>query len=117
MVALDVEAVSRMSPGRFFRDHASAVNALDFHHTEDALVTTGDDDAIHLYNTNTGVKTKTLYSKVRVFERVLHAQRGGGDLLVPEQGRGRKGDRRPRVRYHSLSQHVPAVFQRDTRTR
>ena len=63
MVALDVTTVSHMAPGRFFRDHTSAVNALDFHHTEDALVTTGDDDAIHLYNTNTGAKTRTLYSK------------------------------------------------------
>ena len=44
MVALDVTTVSHMAPGRFFRDHTSAVNALDFHHTEDALVTTGDDD-------------------------------------------------------------------------
>ena len=30
-----------MAPGRFFRDHKGAVNSLDFHHTEDVMVTVG----------------------------------------------------------------------------
>ena len=103
MVALDVEAVSRMSPGRFFRDHASAVNALDFHHTEDALVTTGDDDAIHLYNTNTGVKTKTLYSKKYGCSNVCFTHSAAAVIYSSRsKGAGGKAIGDHAVRYHSL---------------
>ena len=103
MVALDVEAVSRMSPGRFFRDHASAVNALDFHHTEDALVTTGDDDAIHLYNTNTGVKTKTLYSKKYGCSNVCFTHSAAAVIYSSRsKGAGGKAIDDHAVRYHSL---------------
>ena len=104
MVALDLDAISRMAPGRFFHDHTTAVNALDFHHTEDFLVTTGDDDAIHVYNTNTGAKTKTLYSKkygcanvcfTHSPAAVIYSSRGKAD------GGGRAIDDHA-VRYHSL---------------
>mmetsp|Transcript_13247 Transcript_13247/g.32149 ORF Transcript_13247/g.32149 Transcript_13247/m.32149 type:complete len:343 (-) Transcript_13247:315-1343(-) len=63
MVLLDVESIKSMAPGRFFRDHKGPINSLDFHHSEDVMVTVGDDDALHLYRTNTGVLLKTLYSK------------------------------------------------------
>ena len=41
MVLLDVESIKSMAPGRFFRDHKGPINSLDFHHSEDLLVTTG----------------------------------------------------------------------------
>ncbi|EEH60425.1 COMPASS/Set1C complex protein [Micromonas pusilla CCMP1545] len=63
MVLLDEQQIKSMAPGRFFRDHTGPINSLDFHHTEDVMVTVGDDDALHLYRTNTGQLLKTLYSK------------------------------------------------------
>ena len=44
MVLLDENAIKCMAPGRFFRDHKGAVNSLDFHHTEDVMVTVGTFD-------------------------------------------------------------------------
>ena len=41
MVVLDENSIKSMMPGRFFRDHKAAVNSLDFHHTEDVMVTVG----------------------------------------------------------------------------
>jgi|TARA_B110000977_G_scaffold6540_1_gene9136 hypothetical protein len=41
MVLLGENAIKSMAPGRFFRDHKGAVNSLDFHHTEDVMVTVG----------------------------------------------------------------------------
>jgi COMPASS component SWD2 len=104
MVALDVDAVSRMAPGRFYRDHEGAVNALDFHHTEDALVTTGDDDAIHLYNTNTGTKTKTLYSKKYGCTNVCFTHSAAA-VIYSSRSKGGAGESAiddHAVRYHSL---------------
>lgn len=45
------------------QENEGRINSLDFHRTEDMLVTAGEDDSIHLYNTNTGLSQKTLYSK------------------------------------------------------
>jgi len=39
------------------------VNSIDFHRSEDLLVTAGEDDAIRLYNTQTGMEIKHLFSK------------------------------------------------------
>eukprot|EP01103_Thecamoeba_quadrilineata_P003570 TRINITY_DN1332_c0_g1_i3.p1 TRINITY_DN1332_c0_g1~~TRINITY_DN1332_c0_g1_i3.p1 ORF type:complete len:240 (+),score=24.25 TRINITY_DN1332_c0_g1_i3:99-722(+) len=36
---------------------------MDFHQDGELLVTAGDDESVHLYNTNTGVLQRTLYSK------------------------------------------------------
>ena len=41
MVLLGENAIKSMGPGRFFREHKGAVNSLDFHHTEDVMVTVG----------------------------------------------------------------------------
>ena len=62
MVVLDVPLMQRFQPGRFYKDSTS-INGLDFHESEPILVSTSDDDSIHVYNTETGQRTKTLYSK------------------------------------------------------
>ena len=36
------------------QDSEATINSLDFHRTEDLLVTASDDDSIHLYNTSAG---------------------------------------------------------------
>jgi COMPASS component SWD2 len=47
MVVLDLESVKSMAPGQFFRHHKGAVNSLDFHHTEDVMVTVGASTRAH----------------------------------------------------------------------
>ena len=41
MVVLDHETIRSMVPGRFFRDHKGPINSLDFHPTDDVMVTVG----------------------------------------------------------------------------
>ena len=45
------------------QDSAGRVNSLDFHRSEELLVTAGDDDSIRLYNTLTGEPAKSVYSR------------------------------------------------------
>ena len=39
------------------------INSLAFHRTEDLLVTAGDDDTLHVYNTASGILQDTLHSR------------------------------------------------------
>jgi len=39
-------ALRSMSMGKVFKDNRDNVNSLDFHRTEDLLVTAGDDDQV-----------------------------------------------------------------------
>lgn len=39
------------------------INSLDFHRVEDWLAVAGDDDSLHLYNTQSGTQHKLLHSK------------------------------------------------------
>lgn len=50
-------------PLRILQNYQGHINSLDFHRSEDLLVTAGDDDAIRLYNTQNGTEVKQLYSK------------------------------------------------------
>ena len=45
------------------QNYQGRVNSVDFHRSEDLLVTAGEDDAIRLYNTQSGVEIKHLFSK------------------------------------------------------
>lgn len=47
----------------FTQDNAQRINSIDFHRTEDYLITGSDDDSIHVYNTSTGILQDTLFSK------------------------------------------------------
>lgn len=44
------------------QDNSDRINSLDFHRTQDLLVTAGDDDAIHVYNTERATEQKMLLS-------------------------------------------------------
>lgn len=50
-------------PDGSVQNYQGHINSLDFHRSEDLLVTAGDDDAIRLYNTQNGTEVKQLYSK------------------------------------------------------
>lgn len=45
------------------QESTDRINSLDFHRTHDLLVTGGDDDAIRLYDTETGTALQALLSK------------------------------------------------------
>lgn len=45
------------------QNYQARVNSVDFHRSEDLLVTAGDDDAIRLYNTQSGLEIKHVLSK------------------------------------------------------
>ncbi|EIE25790.1 histone H3 methyltransferase complex and RNA cleavage factor II complex, subunit SWD2 [Coccomyxa subellipsoidea C-169] len=49
--------------GRVFKDNSARINSLDFHRSEDLLVTAGEDDSIRTYNTQSGTSSKVLFSK------------------------------------------------------
>ena len=49
--------------GMLSQDNSARINSLDFHRREDLLVTAGDDDSIHLYNTTSGTQQKTVFSR------------------------------------------------------
>jgi len=57
------DAVKSMAIGAVFKDNTNKINSLDFHQDGELLVTAADDESVHLYDTNTGVLKKTLYSK------------------------------------------------------
>eukprot|EP00241_Pyramimonas_parkeae_P012194 CAMPEP_0114224450 /NCGR_PEP_ID=MMETSP0058-20121206/114_1 /TAXON_ID=36894 /ORGANISM="Pyramimonas parkeae, CCMP726" /LENGTH=273 /DNA_ID=CAMNT_0001334927 /DNA_START=6 /DNA_END=824 /DNA_ORIENTATION=- len=57
------EELKKFEAVRTFTDNKGPISGIDFHRVEDLLVTAGDDDSIHLYNTATGTLQKTLLSK------------------------------------------------------
>lgn len=54
-------AAKRLVPPR--PRQTDRVNSIDFHRSEDIMVTGGDDESIHVYNSATGELTKTIFSK------------------------------------------------------
>lgn len=57
------DCVRSFALGRVFKDKPDRINSLDFHRVHDLAVTAGDDDAIHLYDTLSGSRKKTCFSK------------------------------------------------------
>ncbi|BDA44001.1 WD repeat-containing protein 82 [Coccomyxa sp. Obi] len=57
------DVVRSFGVGRVFKDNAARINSLDFHKSEDLLVTAGEDDSIRTYNTQSGTSSKVLFSK------------------------------------------------------
>ena len=109
MVVLDVPLMQRFQPGRFYKDSTS-INGLDFHESEPILVSTSDDDSIHVYNTETGQRTKTLYSKKYGCSgvRFTHSSEA---ILYASKPKGGSGDEKKAadalvndhaVRYHCI---------------
>ena len=47
----------------FKSSNGKVINSLDFHRSGELLVTAGDDEAIHVYNSVEGIEQRALYSK------------------------------------------------------
>lgn len=60
---LNDDCVRSFALGRVFKDKPDRINSIDFHRVHDLAVTAGDDDAIHLYDTLSGSRKKTCFSK------------------------------------------------------
>eukprot|EP00249_Psilotum_nudum_P006786 c20058_g1_i1 orf=75-1067(+) len=60
---LSERVVHSMGIGAVFKDSTGKINSMDFHRTEDFVVTASDDDSIRLYDTTNAVLLKTTYSK------------------------------------------------------
>ncbi|GAB4813270.1 hypothetical protein N2152v2_000316 [Parachlorella kessleri] len=60
---LDDTVLQSFRLGQVFKRDGACINSLDFHRTEDLLVTASDDDVIEVYNTQTATVTQRLLSK------------------------------------------------------
>ncbi|EFJ06797.1 hypothetical protein SELMODRAFT_186562 [Selaginella moellendorffii] len=56
------DVVKNMSVGAVFKDCGGKISSLDFHRTEDLMVTAAEDASIRLYDTASATPMKTLYS-------------------------------------------------------
>ncbi|KAJ4775994.1 WD repeat-containing protein 82 [Rhynchospora pubera] len=67
---LDDGIVRTMSVAAVFHDFGGKISSLDFHRTEDLLVTASGDDSIRLYNTTTATLSKMTYHKKHGADKV-----------------------------------------------
>ncbi|KAF8390475.1 hypothetical protein HHK36_025001 [Tetracentron sinense] len=63
LTELDDETVHSMSIGAVFSDFGGKINSVDFHRTEDLLVTASEDDSVRLYDIANATLLKTTYHK------------------------------------------------------
>lgn len=59
---LNDEVVRSFKAGRIFKESTKQVNSIDFHRVHDLLVTAGDDDHLHVYDTAEGRHLATVPS-------------------------------------------------------
>eukprot|EP01047_Picozoa_sp_COSAG01_P105279 COSAG01_NODE_34508_length_546_cov_1.398210_1_plen_50_part_10 len=50
MAALSDDTLKRMSIGRVFKDTTADINSVDFSRDGELLVTSSDDESVHLYS-------------------------------------------------------------------
>ncbi|PWZ11041.1 Protein ANTHESIS POMOTING FACTOR 1 [Zea mays] len=67
---LDDEIVHGMAIGAVFTDYTGKINCLDFHRTEDLMITSSEDDSIRLYNITSATLLKTTYHRKHGADRV-----------------------------------------------
>ncbi|KAL8153895.1 hypothetical protein V2J09_011655 [Rumex salicifolius] len=70
LTELDDGIVRNMSMAAVFSDFDGKINALDFHRTNDLLVTTSDDDSVRLYDIANARLLKTTYHKKHGADRI-----------------------------------------------
>ncbi|XP_077244252.1 transducin/WD40 repeat-like superfamily protein [Tasmannia lanceolata] len=70
LAQLDDETVRSMSVGAIFTDYVGKISSIDFHRTDDLLVTASEDDSVRLYNIATATLLKTTYHKKHGTDRI-----------------------------------------------
>ncbi|KAF9590545.1 hypothetical protein IFM89_035863 [Coptis chinensis] len=64
------DTVRNMAIGAVFNDFGGKINSVDFHRTEDLLITTSEDDSVRLYDTANATLLKTTYHKKHGADRI-----------------------------------------------
>ncbi|KAF3334707.1 WD repeat-containing protein 82-B [Carex littledalei] len=67
---LDDGIVRSMSVAAVFDDFGGKISSLDFHRTDDLLITASEDDSIRLYNTTSATLSKMTYHKKHGADKV-----------------------------------------------
>ncbi|CAL5218819.1 g548 [Coccomyxa viridis] len=93
---LDDDVIRTFGIGRIFKDSAGRVNSLDFHRSEEVLITAGDDDSIRTYNTLTGEPTKSVYSRKYGVANICCTHDPMSVIYTSTKGRDHG------IRYHTL---------------
>eukprot|EP00268_Persea_americana_P059650 TRINITY_DN7351_c1_g2_i2.p1 TRINITY_DN7351_c1_g2~~TRINITY_DN7351_c1_g2_i2.p1 ORF type:complete len:346 (+),score=46.01 TRINITY_DN7351_c1_g2_i2:103-1140(+) len=70
LTELDDETVRSMSIGAIFTDYVGKISSIDFHRTDDLLVTASEDDSVRLYNIANATLLKTTYHKKHGADRI-----------------------------------------------
>ncbi|XP_015059240.1 protein ANTHESIS POMOTING FACTOR 1 isoform X2 [Solanum pennellii] len=64
------DIIGSMAVGATFSDFGGQINSLDFHRTEDLLITASEDDSIRLFDIANGKLLKTTYHKKHGADRI-----------------------------------------------
>ncbi|KAG6486350.1 hypothetical protein ZIOFF_054920 [Zingiber officinale] len=67
---LNDDIIRSMAVGAVFSDYVGNISSMDFHRTEDLLVTASEDDSIRLYDTANAKLLKTTYHKKHGSDRI-----------------------------------------------
>jgi len=57
------KVVESMKMGKVFKENTAKINSIDFSSDGEFLITGSDDESVHLYNTLTGQKHRSIFSK------------------------------------------------------
>ncbi|MCO5592918.1 hypothetical protein L7F22_046922 [Adiantum nelumboides] len=83
---LDDHVMASMIVGASFRDFTCKINSLDFHETDEVLVTASDDESIRLYDTGNAGFLKMIYSKKYGVDQICFTHRKGCVLYASKNG-------------------------------
>ncbi|KAL9261626.1 ANTHESIS POMOTING FACTOR 1-like protein [Drosera capensis] len=70
LTALDDDTLRSFAIGAVFSDFDGKINSLDFHRTQDLLITAIDDDSVRIYDTANAKLLKTTYHKKHGADRI-----------------------------------------------
>lgn len=70
MMEIDDATIRSMAVGAVFNDYEGKISSLDFHRTDDLLVTASEDDSVRLYDITNAKLLKTTYHKKHGADRL-----------------------------------------------
>ncbi|XP_074310810.1 protein ANTHESIS POMOTING FACTOR 1 [Silene latifolia] len=96
---LDDETVAAMSIAAVFDDFGGKINSIDFHRTNDLLVTTSDDDSVRLFDIVNAKNLKTTYHKKHGADRICFTHHPSSLICSSKYNLGSNGES---LRYLSM---------------
>ncbi|CAI7752008.1 unnamed protein product [Closterium sp. NIES-53] len=75
-----------MAVGALFKDYNGRINSMDFHRTEDLLVTASDDESIRVYDTSNATLVKTIHSRKYGVDQVVFTHHPSAVLYSSKNG-------------------------------